>query len=79
MAFLGKIGKALISPLGSALGLFGKKKAPLALPGPATRDDAALLADRDRELAKRRGASANRIPGASGEPTGGLGRLITGS
>lgn len=80
MAFFGKIGKALISPLGSALGLFGrKKKQPLALPRPATRDDAVLLAERDAELARRRGSSADRITGASGEPTGGLGRLIMGS
>ena len=89
MSFLVKgvksIGKALIGPLGNGLlGLLGvgKKKQqqqqPL-LPRPATRDDAALLAERDAELARRRGASADRIPGASGEPAGGLGRLIMGS
>lgn len=82
MSFIKKIGRALIGPLGNGLlGLFGggKKKEPLALPRPATRDDAALLAERDKELAKRRGAGADRIPGASGEPAGGLGRMIMGS
>ncbi len=86
MSFLVKgaksIGKALIGPLGQGLlGLFGggKKQKVLAAPRVATRDDAAMLADRDRELAKRRGAAADRIPGASGEPAGGLGRMIVGS
>lgn len=86
MSFLVKgakgIGKALLGPLGGGLlGILGigKKKQPLALPRPASRDDAALLAERDAELARRRGASADRIPGASGEPAGGLGRLIMGS
>lgn len=82
MSFLGKalkgVGRFLV---GGVAGLFGggKKKEPLALPRPATRDDAALLAERDAELARRRGASADRIPGASGEPAGGLGRMIMGS
>lgn len=82
MSFLKGVGKFLLGGVlgGGLLGsLFGKKKQPLALPRPATRDDAALLAERDAELAKRRGASADRIPGASGEPSGGLGRLIMGS
>lgn len=81
MSFLKGIGKALLGPLGGGLlSLFsGKKKKPLALPRPATRDDAALLAERDAELARRRGSSADRITGASGEPAGGLGRLIVGS
>lgn len=78
MSFLVKGAKFLLGGglLGTLLG--GKKKQPLALPRPATRDDAAMLAERDAELAKRRGAGADRIPGASGEPSGGLGRLITG-
>lgn len=82
MSFVKKAFKSAFGVLGGGLlNLFGggKKKQPLALPRPATRDDAALLAERDAELARRRGASADRIPGASGEPTGGLGRLIMGS
>lgn len=82
MSFVKKIGKSLLGPLGrGVLGLLGggKSKQPLALPRPATRDDAALLAERDAELARRRGSSADRIPGASGEPTGGFGRFIVGS
>lgn len=86
MAFVGKglkgIGKALLGPLGGGLlGLVtgGKKKQTPALPRPATRDDAAMLAERDAELARRRGAAADRITGASGEPAGGFGRFITGS
>lgn len=57
----------------------GKKKQPAALPKPATRDDAVVLAERDAELARRRGASADRVTGASGEPSGGFGRFIVGS
>lgn len=84
MSFLVKavkgVGKFLLGGgLAGALFGGGKKKEPLALPRPATRDDAVLLAERDAELARRRGASADRIPGASGEPAGGLGRLIVGS
>lgn len=82
MSFVKKAFKFAIGPLGRGiLGLFGGKKAaePLALPRPATRDDATLLAERDRELAKRRGSSADRIVGTSGDPAGGLGRLIVGS
>lgn len=83
MAFVGKFAKKLfVGPLlGGVLGgILGKKQQqPLALPRPATRDDAALLAERDAELARRRGAAADRITGASGEPAGGLGRLIMGS
>lgn len=84
MAFVGKalkgIGGFLLGGgLGGALLGGGKKKQPLALPRPATRDDAAVLAERDAELARRRGASADRITGASGEPAGGLGRMIPGS
>lgn len=56
-----------------------KPKQTVAQPGPATRDDAALLAARDMELARRRGAAADRRVSGSGEPVGGLGRLIVGS
>lgn len=75
------IKKALGSGLGGILGglLFAKKAKPKALPGPVTRDDAALEAQREAELARRRGGQADRITGASGEPAGGLGRLIRGS
>jgi hypothetical protein len=73
--------KALTGLLGgSILGLFkGSKRKPIALPRPATRDDAAIEAAREQELARRRGAQFDRIPGASGEPVGGLGRMIIGS
>lgn len=83
MSFLAKAVKGAFGLLGggiaSLLGIGKKKPQTPLLPRPATRDDAALLADRDKELARRRGSSADRIPGASGEPTGGLGRLIVGS
>jgi hypothetical protein len=82
MSFLKGVGKFLLGGVlgGGLLGnLFGKKKQPLGLPRPATRDDAAVIAERDAELAKRRGASADRITGASGEPAGGFGNLIRGS
>lgn len=87
MSFVAKglkgIGKELLGPLGggllSILGVGKKKQQQPLLPRPASRDDATLLAERDAELARRRGASADRIPGASGEPAGGLGRLIIGS
>lgn len=80
MSFLGGAARLIGGLLGGGLlGLFGKKQKPLALPKPATRDDAVLEAERDKELAARRGASANRSAGAGGEPAGGLGRLIVGS
>lgn len=82
MSFLKGVGKFLLGGVlgGPLLGkLFGKKKEPLALPRPATRDDAAVLAERDAELARRRGAAADRVAGASGEPAGGFGKLIKGS
>lgn len=85
MSFLAKgaknIGKALFGPLGGGLLslVAGKKKKTALITGPASRDDATLLAERDMELARRRGAAANRIVGASGEPAGGLGRMIMGS
>lgn len=64
---------------GAAIKELTKKKPVVAQPGPATRDDAAGLAARDAELARRRGASADRRVTGSGEPVGGLGRLIVGS
>ena len=82
MSFVKKAFKGAFGLLGGGIGAvlgLGKKKQALALPRPAARDDAALLAERDAELARRRGSSADRIPGASGEPSGGLGRLIVGS
>ncbi len=84
MGFLKGVGKAIGSFLGGGLlglgvNLFSKKKKQPLLPRPATRDDAAIEAARDKELAARRGAAADRIVGASGEPAGGLGRLIVGS
>ena len=80
MAFLKGVAGALISPLATGLfGLFGKKKEAPRQQLPAQRDEARDLAAREDELRKRKGAAADRIPGASGEPAGGLGRLIVGS
>jgi hypothetical protein len=78
---MGFLVKAAGGLLGMGIGaLFGKKrKQQVVQPRIATRDDAALEAEREEELARRRGASADRIVGASGEPAGGLGRLIVGS
>lgn len=81
MAFLAPAGKLLGGVLGLGLGgLFGRKKRP-ALPKPATRDDAANEAAREQDLARRRGASADRIVGSVGgaSSAGGIGRLIPGS
>lgn len=58
--------------------LTGGKKQTVVQPGPATRDDAAIEAARDMELARRRGATADRVSRGS-EPVGGLGRLVAGS
>lgn len=82
MSFLKSVGKAVLGGLlgQGILGLFGsKKKDQPRLPPPAGRDDAAAQVQREEELARRRGASADRISGASGEPAGGIGRLIVGS
>lgn len=88
MAFLGPalpfLAKAAPWLAGGLLGgqaikaLAGGKKQTVAQPGPATRDDAALAAARDAELARRRGAAADRVSTGS-EPVGGLGRLVLGS
>ena len=82
MSFLKSVGKTLIGGLlgQGILGLFGsKKKDQPRLPPPPGRDDAAAEIQREDELARRRGAAADRITGASGEPAGGIGRLIVGS
>ena len=79
MSFMKKVLPFAGGLLGAGVAsLFGAGKKAPALPRPATRDDAAMIAARDAELARRRGARADRIPGASGEPAGGLGRMITG-
>jgi hypothetical protein len=74
--------KTLRGVLGQGLfGLFGKKK-KAETPGqlrPATRDDAMVEAERDKELSRRRGASADRIVGSGASSAGGLGRMISGS
>lgn len=81
MSFLKNAAKSLFKLGTGVLGLgvkaLFKKKAPLALPGPVTRDDARDEAEREEELARRRGASANIVSGV-GAP-GGLGRLVVGS
>lgn len=72
--------KAIGGLLGAGLaGLFGKKPKKLIQPQQVTRDEAALEAARDDELARRRGARADREAGGGGEPVGGVGRFIVGS
>lgn len=86
MSFVGKalggIGKFLLG--GGLLGLgvkaLTKKPKPIGAPPIATRDDARAQAERDALLARRRGAAADIISGASGEPGAGqIGRLVVGS
>ncbi len=86
MSFVGKaiggIGKFLLG--GGLLGLgakalLSKKKGIGPAPIP-TRDDARAQSERDLLLARRRGAAADIISGASGEPSAGqIGRLVVGS
>lgn len=81
MSFLKGAFKSVLGIAGGVLGLgikslLGKKKTP-ALPAPVTRDEAREDAEREQEMARRRGASANIVAG-SGAP-GGLGRLVVGS
>lgn len=72
----GLLGRGIAAVFGGKR--FAQQQQP-ALPRPATRDDAAREAEREQELARRRGQQFDRISGASGEPVGGLGRLIVGS
>jgi hypothetical protein len=83
MAFLAKAAAMVV---GSAIGsMFGRKKPreqtnPLAAIRQVTRDDAKIEAERERDLARRRGAGSDRIvTGGNSVPAGGLGRLIVGS
>lgn len=59
------VAKALISPLGAAVGLFKKPKLPAPAPAP-TRDDAARAAMKEDNLRKRRGGAADILTGAGG-------------
>jgi hypothetical protein len=78
MSFLTKL------PIFSGLGLvshilgLGHKKKPILPAGPATPDDARMLADQQDELRRRKGAAADMLTGTQGaEATGGsVGRLI---
>lgn len=83
MSFLVKAAKSLfVGPLlGGLLGI-GKKKAKQAsVLQQATRDDARALADREAELARRRGAASDIITGTTGAEaaSGSIGRLVVGS
>lgn len=65
------VGKAIISPIGAALGLFKKPKPPavapdVAVPRPITRNDAVDARMRDDERRRRRGLGANILTGSSG-------------
>lgn len=81
MSFVTKaLKKGIGGLLGVALGgLIGKKKRTIVQPSSVTRDEAQLEAERSEELARRRGARADRETGTGGEPVGGLGRFVTGS
>jgi hypothetical protein len=68
MSAVGSIFKALISPVGAALGLFGKPKAAAPAPGPVplptiTPRSNAAISD---ALARRRGSAANQLIGGGG-------------
>lgn len=82
MGLLGKIFGFLTG--GGLLGMGAKallkKSKPIAAAPIPTRDDARAQAERDLLLARRRGAAADIISGASGEPSAGqIGRLVVGS
>lgn len=81
MSFLVKgIKKLVVGPLLG--GLFGSKKKPAQTTmQQATRDDARALADREMELARRRGAASDIITGTTGAEAaaGSIGRLVVGS
>lgn len=76
---MNSIGNALAAPL-KAVGLIAK---PPAIPAPlpvAQRDAAAIAAQTDDELAKRRGGAADIITGVGGaEPTAATGKATLGS
>lgn len=76
------VGKLAGGLLGIGIGsLFGKKKAlPAPLPQ-ATRDDAEVLASREQELRRRRGAAADMLTGSGGSEAsmGSIGKLVVGN
>ena len=81
MSFIKTIGKALLSPLGAAVGLFNKPKKALPAPLPVTtRNVAAERAAATDSLARRIGQKANRrtayggAEASSGAKTSLLGR-----
>lgn len=66
MAAVGSIFKTLVSPIGAALGLLGKKSQtpaqPVPLPTITPRGNSAI----SDALARRRGSAANQLTGGSG-------------
>jgi hypothetical protein len=76
MHTVGKVGKALISPIKAIGGLIKKPKQaalPKPLPTPL-RDDARAIVERDDELRRRRGGASDIVNGLGGveaAPTGG--------
>lgn len=76
MAFVKNIAGGLLGI--AARGLFGGKSKLPAQPLSATRDEARIAAERDRELARRQGARADRVAG-SGNSSGATIRLVSGS
>ncbi|QJQ31816.1 hypothetical protein GV829_04605 [Sphingomonas lacunae] len=65
MKALGKVGKALVSPLGAAVGVFKKPKIPAPTPV-ATRDNVRMSQIAEDRMLKRRGGLADLFTGATG-------------
>lgn len=84
---MGFLASAAGSLLGGVFGktlfkaILGKKKAKQEqlAPSRVTRDQAQIDAEREKEIARRRGARADRTTGSGGEPAGGLGSMVVGS
>ncbi|GGD73975.1 hypothetical protein [Croceicoccus mobilis] len=65
---------------GGVLGLaMGGKKKTVAQPGPVSRDDAAMEAERNDALRKRRGGAADMLTGTGGAEAGGGAKFIAGN
>lgn len=79
MSFLSGVARAATGLLGLGVGALFSKRKREPRQRQVTRDDAAREAAQADALARRRGAAADRVTGASGEPAGGFGNLIRGS
>lgn len=65
MKAIKSVGKALISPLGAAVGLFKKPNIPAPTPV-ATRDNVRIQQIAEDRMLKRRGGLADLLTGANG-------------